>query len=75
MSKIERPSSGENVTVTGTVAAKLAAVSPDKREFLTTEDLLAMGPQPGGFVPEFWEHELEGDTTDDPASTDDLEPI
>jgi prevent-host-death family protein len=64
---IERARSGEDVTITvnGVAAAKLVAVSPGKREFLTTADLKAMAPKPGAFVPEFWDHELEGDTTDD----------
>jgi prevent-host-death family protein len=64
---IERARRGEDVTITvnGVAAAKLVAVTPDKREFLTTADLLAMRPKPGTVVPEFWGHELEGDTTDD----------
>lgn len=64
---IERARRGEDVTITvnGVAAARLAAVSPGRREFLTTADLLAMAPGPGAIRPEFWDHELEGDTTDD----------
>lgn len=66
-SVIERARRGEDVTITvnGVPAAKLVAISPGKRKFLTTADLLALRPRPGSFVPEYWEHELEGDTTDD----------
>lgn len=64
---IERARSGEDVTITvnGVAAAKLVAIPTGKREFLTTADLMAMAPKPGDPVPEFWNHELEGDTTDD----------
>jgi prevent-host-death family protein len=64
---IERARLGEDVTITvnGVAAAKLVAVSPGKREFLTTADLIAMKPKPGAVIPEFWDHEFDGDTTDD----------
>jgi prevent-host-death family protein len=64
---IERARLGEDVTITvnGVAAAKLVAVPTGKREFLTAADLMAMAPKPGAFHPEFWDHELEGDTTDD----------
>jgi prevent-host-death family protein len=64
---IERARRGEDVTITvnGVATARLVAISPGKRDFLTTADLLAMRPRPGAVIPEFWDHELEGDTTDD----------
>lgn len=64
---IERARRGEDVTITvnGVAAARLVPVVPGKREFLTTADLLAMRPKPGAVTPKFWDHELEGDTTDD----------
>ena len=64
---IERVRRGEDVTITvnGVATAKLVAISPRKRELLTTADLMAMKPKPGAVVPELWDHELEGDTTDD----------
>lgn len=64
---IERARRGEEVTITvnGVATARLVAISPGKREFLTAADLMAMAPKPGAFHPEFWDHELEGDTTDD----------
>ena len=64
---IERARSGEEVTITvnGVAAARLVAIQTGKREFLTTADLLAMAPKPGDPIPEFWDHEFEGDTTDD----------
>ncbi len=68
---IERARLGEDVTITvnGVAAAKLVAVPTGKREFLTTADLMAMAPKSGAFRPEFWDHELEGDTTDDLGPT------
>lgn len=64
---IERARRGEEVTITvnGVAAAKLIPVLPGKREFLTTADLMALAPKPGQPVPEFWDHEFDGDTTDD----------
>lgn len=64
---IERARRGEDVTITvnGVAAAKLVAVSPGKRRFLNTADLMAMRPKRGAVVPEYWDHELDGDTTDD----------
>ncbi|MEO7147293.1 MAG: type II toxin-antitoxin system prevent-host-death family antitoxin [Terrimesophilobacter sp.] len=64
---IERARRGEDVTITvnGVAAAKLVAVSAGKREFLTTADLLAMRPKRGAVIPDYWDHEFEGDTTDD----------
>ncbi|MBB5632676.1 prevent-host-death family protein [Cryobacterium mesophilum] len=64
---IERARRGEDVTITvnGVAAARLVAVPPLQREFLTIADLKAMAPQPGRTAPEFWDHELDGDTTDD----------
>lgn len=64
---IERARRGEDVTITvnGVAAAKLVAVTPRQREFLTIADLKALAPKPGSPVPEFWDHELDGDTTDD----------
>ena len=68
---IERARRGEDVTITvnGVAAAKLVAVSPQKRDFLTIAELKVLAPAPGRPVPEFWDHELDGDTTDD------LEPL
>lgn len=64
---IERARLGEDITITvnGVATAKLVALSPGKREFLTVADLAALAPRQGGPVPEFWDHELDGDTTDD----------
>ncbi|MEO7546215.1 MAG: type II toxin-antitoxin system prevent-host-death family antitoxin [Terrimesophilobacter sp.] len=64
---IERARLGEEVTITvnGVAAAKLVPISPGKREYLTVADLMAMAPRPGRPIPEFWDHELDGDTTDD----------
>lgn len=64
---IERARSGEDVTITvnGVATAKLIAVTPGKREFLTTADLLALRPKPGATPPPYWEHQFDGDTTDD----------
>ena len=64
---IERSRRGEDITITvnGVAAAKLVAVQTGKREFLTTADLMAMRPKGGAVVPEYWDHELDGDTTDD----------
>lgn len=63
---IERARRGEEVTITvnGVPAATLTAVIPPRKAFLTIEDLLAMRPRPSAPV-EYWEHELDGDTTDD----------
>lgn len=62
---IERVRSGEDVTITvnGVAAAKLVAVSPARREFLTTADLLAMRPDRP--VTEPHPHDLWEDTTDE----------
>ncbi len=64
---IERARRGEDVTITvnGVATAKLVAMAPLQREFLTIADLKALAPRPGQPVPEFWDHELDGDTTDD----------
>lgn len=64
---IERVRAGEDVTITvnGVPAAKLVPIHPEKKKFLTTADLLALRPKPGTTPPPYWEHEFEGDTTDD----------
>lgn len=64
---IERARNGEEVTITvnGVPAATLIPVQPAKKIFLTKEDLVALMPGPGDPVAEYWDHELEGDTTDD----------
>jgi len=64
---IERVRSGEDVTITvnGVPAAKLVAIQPEKKNFLTTADLLALRPKPGSTPPPYWDHEFDGDTTDD----------
>lgn len=62
---IERARRGEDVTITvnGVAAAKLIPVRSNKRDFLTTADLLAM--RPSHPVTEPHPHELWEDTTDD----------
>ena len=67
---IERARSGEEVTITvnGVPTATLAAIKPAKKAFLTLDELRALGPKPGAPVAQWWDHELDGD------STDDLEP-
>lgn len=64
---IERARSGEEVTITvnGVPAATLVPVQSQKKTFLTREELMALAPRAGNPVAEYWEHELEGDTTDD----------
>jgi prevent-host-death family protein len=64
---IERARNGEQVTITvnGVPAAILLPVLPAKKPFLTRDELLALAPRPGEPVGEFWDHEFEGDTTDD----------
>ena len=64
---IERVRLGEQITITvnGVPAAQLTPIERERREFLTVADLMALRPRPGSPVPEYWEHELEGDTTDD----------
>lgn len=64
---IERARLGEDITITvnGVASAKLVPIPVGKRKFLTTADLKAMAPKAGAVIPEFWDHELEGDTTDD----------
>lgn len=64
---IERARAGEDVTITvnGVPAAKLVPVDPPKRAFLTTADLLALRARVRTMPPvEHWEHEFDGDTTD-----------
>ena len=64
---IERARTGEDLTITvnGVPAAKLVPVVPEKRAFLTTPELLALRPKPGTKPPPYWDHEFDGDTTDD----------
>lgn len=64
---IERARSGEEVTITvnGVPAATLVPIQAVKKTFLTRDELMALAPRPGEPTPEFWDHELEGDTTDD----------
>lgn len=64
---LERASRGEEViiTVNGVPKATLAAIRPVKKAFLTTADLLALRERLGKPVADYWEHEFEGDTTDD----------
>lgn len=66
-SVIERARSGEEVTITvnGVPAATLVPVQPAKKAFLTRDELIALGPRPGEATAAFWDHELDGDTTDD----------
>lgn len=63
---IERARRGEEVTITvnGVPAATLTAVTPPLKAYLTIDDLMAMRPRPGAPV-EYWDHEFDGDTTDD----------
>lgn len=62
---IERARRGEQVTITvnGVPAAMLVPVLPPRKDFLTTEDLLAMIPEKP--VTEPHPHDLWDDTTDD----------
>lgn len=64
---IERARSGEEVTITvnGVPAATLVPVQSDKKAFFTKGDLVALMRKPGEPVAEFWNHELDSDTTDD----------
>jgi prevent-host-death family protein len=64
---LERASRGEEIviTVNGVPKATLAAIRPEKKTFLTTADLLALRDRIGTPVAEYWDHEFEGDTTDD----------
>ena len=64
---IERARNGEEVTITvnGVPTATLTAIKPPKKAFLTLDDLLALGPKPGEPGAQWWNHELDGDTTDD----------
>lgn len=64
---IERARKGEAVTITvnGVPTATLLPVHPAKKAFLTRDELLALAPRPGEPVGTFWDHEFEGDTTDD----------
>jgi prevent-host-death family protein len=64
---IERARNGEEVTITvnGVPTATLTAIKPPKKAFLTLDDLLALGPRPGEAAAAWWDHELDGDTTDD----------
>ncbi|MEX1078636.1 MAG: type II toxin-antitoxin system prevent-host-death family antitoxin [Homoserinimonas sp.] len=64
---IERARNGEEVTITvnGVPAATLVPVQPAKKAFLTPAELVALAPRPGEATAEFWDHELDGDTTDD----------
>ena len=64
---IERARHGEEITITvnGVPAAQLIALRPEKKAFLTKDELLALRPKPGEPVAEYWDHEFEGDTTDD----------
>lgn len=62
---IERARTGEDVTITvnGVPAAKLVALLPEKRAFLTTPELLALRPTKA--ITEPHPHDLWNDTTDD----------
>jgi prevent-host-death family protein len=62
---LERARRGEDVTITvnGGATAKLVAVAPGRREFLTTADLLALRLDKP--VTEPHPHDLWDDTTDD----------
>jgi len=62
---IERARAGEQVTITvnGVAAVRLVPVVPNRREYLTTNDLLAM--RPAYPVTEPHPHDQWEDTTDD----------
>jgi prevent-host-death family protein len=62
---LERARRGEDVTITvnGVATAKLVAIAPGRREFLTTADLLALRLDKP--VTEPHPHDLWADTTDD----------
>jgi prevent-host-death family protein len=64
---IERARNGEEITITvnGVPSARLIALPVAKKAYLTKEELLALRPKPGEPVGEYWEHEFDGDTTDD----------
>ena len=64
---IERARNGEEVTITvnGVPAAILMPVHAAPKAFLTKDELMALAPRPGEPAAAFWDHELEGDTTDD----------
>lgn len=64
---IERARSGEEVTITvnGVAVANLVPVAPPQKKFLTRDELMALAPRPGEPIAEYWDHELDGDTTDD----------
>ncbi len=64
---MEQVRNGDEVTITinGAPAAKLVPIDYKKRNYLTVENLKALQPKPGSFVPEYWDHEVAGDTTDD----------
>lgn len=64
---IERARNGEKVTITvnGVAVANLVPVAPPKKKFLTRDELMALAPRAGEPVAEYWDHEFDGDTTDD----------
>ena len=64
---IERARNGEEITITvnGVPSAQLIALPVAKRAYLTTGELLALRPKVGEPVGEYWDHEFDGDTTDD----------
>jgi prevent-host-death family protein len=64
---LERARNGEIITITvnGVPAAQLSGLRSGKKASLTKNDLLALRPKPGAPAAEEWDHELDGDTTDD----------
>ena len=64
---IERARNGEEITITvnGVPSAQLIAIPVAKKAYLTKAEFLALRPKPGEPVGTHWEHEFDGDTTDD----------
>ena len=64
---IERARNGEEITITvnGVPSAQLIAIPVVKKAYLTKAEFLALRPKPGEPVSTYWEHEFDGDTTDD----------
>lgn len=68
---IDRVRRGEDITITvnGVPTARLVPIAVEKRPFLTTPDLLALRGRLDTMPPStHWEHEFEGDTTDELGS-------
>ena len=64
---IERARNGEEITITvnGVPSAQLIAIPVAKKAYLTKAEFLALRSKPGEPAGAYWEHEFDGDTTDD----------